>query len=98
MEMNLVLRFHIDDPASGSMRRFTKKVLARAPHVPRVGEHVRVPGATTAQHLGARCVDQVIYTLEDEVILQLSLDGLTNPVDSQVKVLTDSGFIEISEH
>lgn len=97
MEMNLVLRFHLDDPATGRTRRFTKNVLAQAPHVPRVGEAIRVPGRSMIHHLGARRVEEVIYTLEDEVILELRLDGLGNAVDPQVETLVDAGFEEITE-
>lgn len=48
-------------------------------------------------HLGARRVEEVIYTLEDEVILELRLDGLGNAVDPQVETLVDAGFEEITE-
>lgn len=95
MNLTLTFRMKIDDPASGTTRRFTKVVKGQAPHVPRIGESVLIPGAEPSKHLNARRVEEVIYPLDGTVILEFSLDGLYNNVEDQVKVLRSAGFNEI---
>ncbi|MEJ2859499.1 MULTISPECIES: hypothetical protein [unclassified Saccharothrix] len=97
MELQLTLRFNIDDPASGTTRRFVKSVNVRMPHVPRIGEAVVIPGDTVGTNLGARRVEDVIYAPDGTVILDLRLDGLTNDVESQVTVLRAGGFRELEK-
>jgi hypothetical protein len=94
MKLKLILRLNIDDPANGTVRRFIKTVTGEAPHVPRVGEGVVIPGGPL-ENLGARHVEEVIYPLDGSVILDFKLDGLTNDVQSQVNMLLAAGFEEV---
>lgn len=95
VKIALTIRFNIDDPTTSTVRRFCKKVEAELPHVPRIGEGLTLPGKDFTQYLGARRVEDVIYTLEGQVILDFKLDGFFNSVEDQVRMLVEAGYYEV---
>jgi hypothetical protein len=89
-------RFAVEDPISGSMRRFVFEADVPYPHVPRMGEGVVVPTIYRGEMLGACRIERVIYDPYGMVILDLAADGLVKNVDMQVQMLLTGGFREIT--
>lgn len=96
MDIPFILRFHVDDPATGTRRRFSKDVTFKAPHVPRIGERAVIPGVGRTNLGGHKIVD-IIYTPSGTVILDFELEGLLVSADQQKTVLEKAGFTEVAD-
>lgn len=92
----MAYRFGVDDPITGTVRRFVFEADVPYPHVPRTGEGVVVPTIYRGELLGACRIERVIYDPYGKVILDLSLDGLVNNGHMQVQILLNAGFREIA--
>jgi hypothetical protein len=94
--MIISFRIHLDDPSDGRERRFARKAEIPYPAVPRVGEYVVLPTNDPGATLEAREVSRVIYAADGLVILEIKIDGLSNDASSQVAVLQQAGYRELS--
>ncbi len=95
--MLVTYRFRIDDANAARTRRFTYQTRVPYPHAPRIGEAVMIPTNDQDHDLGARRVEDVIYTLDGGILLDFRLDGLVNDVDGQVETLLKAGYREVRE-
>lgn len=96
MEIPFILRFTFDDPDGAKRRRFAKDVTMQAPHVPRIGERIVIPG-TGRTNLGAYEIADVIYTPTGKVILDFEVEGLLVSAEQQAQVLSSAGFHEVKD-
>jgi hypothetical protein len=94
MQVRLTIQFLIVNILTGEPQAFSRKFDADLVQVPRVGEAVIIPGADSGSHLGARRVDDVIYSIDGQLVLTFNPVELGKTNDERAKALRSAGYLD----